>query len=96
MMQTLTPDEMRGRISSVFNLVVAGGPRLGDVESGSVAAIASPAFSVVSGGLICLASVGVVALAFPQLAAYDSAEVGSRGVERQSLEAEALESSELI
>jgi MFS family permease len=75
MMQTLTPDEMRGRISSVFSLVVAGGPRLGDVESGSVAALTSPAFSVVSGGLICLASVGVVALAFPQLAAYDSATV---------------------
>jgi MFS family permease len=93
MMQTLTADEMRGRVSSVFNLVVAGGPRLGDVESGSVAAIVSPAFSVVSGGLICLASVGVVALAFPQLAAYDSAEVGSLGVERQSLEAEALESA---
>jgi MFS family permease len=78
MMQTLTPDEMRGRISSVFNLVVAGGPRLGDVESGSVAAIASPAFSVVSGGLICLASVGVVAFAFPQLAAYDSAKAARR------------------
>jgi MFS family permease len=96
MMQTLTPDAMRGRISSVFSLVVAGGPRLGDVESGSVAALATPAFSVVSGGLVCLASVGVVALAFPQLAAYDSAAVGREGVVRQSLEDEALESSELI
>lgn len=96
MMQTLTTDQMRGRVSSVYSLVVAGGPRLGDVESGSVAAVTSPAFSVVSGGLICLASVGVVALAFPQLAAYDSAEVGREGVARQSLEDEALESSELI
>jgi len=76
--------------------VVAGGPRLGDVESGTVATIASPGFSVVSGGLVCLASVGVVALAFPQLAAYDSAKVGQEGVVRQSLEDEALESSELI
>lgn len=96
MMQTLTTDQMRGRVSSVYSLVVAGGPRLGDVESGSVAAVTSPAFSVVSGGLICLASVGVVALAFPQLAAYDSAEVGREGVARQSLEDEALESSELM
>jgi MFS family permease len=96
MLQTLTKDEMRGRISSVYNLVVAGGPRLGDVESGSVAAITSPAFSVVSGGLVCLASVGVVALAFPQLAAYDAAEVGRPGLAQQSLEAEALGSSELI
>jgi MFS family permease len=96
MMQVLTPDEMRGRISSVFSLVVAGGPRLGDIESGTVAAIATPEFSVVSGGLVCLASVGVIAIAFPQLAAYDGAKVGQGAPVRQSLEDEALEASELI
>ncbi|HEX4307367.1 MAG TPA: MFS transporter [Solirubrobacterales bacterium] len=96
MMQVLTPERMRGRISSVFSLVVAGGPRLGDVESGTVAAITSPGFSVVSGGLVCLASVGVVAIAFPQLAAYDAAKVGRSGPVAQSLEDEALEASELI
>src|SRR6202042_1452634 len=36
--QMVTPDHMRGRMSSVFSLVVSGGPRLGDIESGSVAA----------------------------------------------------------
>jgi len=80
--QTLTPDRMRGRMSSVFSLVVAGGPRLGDVESGSVAALTSPAFSVVSGGLACIASVGVVAALFPQLAAYDGDKVGAGEVGR--------------
>ncbi len=87
MMQTLTTDAMRGRVSSVFNLVVAGGPRLGDVESGSVAALTSPGFSVVSGGLVCLASVGVVALAFPQLAAYDSATAGRQAQRERALAA---------
>jgi len=96
MMQVLTPDRMRGRVNSVFSLVVAGGPRLGDVESGTVAAITSPAFSVVSGGLICLASVGLVAVAFPELAAYDAAKVGRSDPVRQDLEEEALEASELI
>jgi MFS family permease len=96
MMQVLTPDEMRGRISSVFSLVVAGGPRLGDIESGTVASIATPELSVVSGGLVCLASVGLIAMAFPQLAAYDGDKVGQTGVVRQSLEDEALEASELI
>jgi MFS family permease len=96
MMQVLTPDEMRGRVSSVFSLVVAGGPRLGDVESGTVAALTTPEFSVVSGGLICLASVGVIAVAFPQLAAYDGAKVGQGEPVRQSLEDEALEAGELI
>lgn len=75
--QTLTPDRMRGRMSSVFSLVVAGGPRLGDIESGTVAALTSPGFSVVSGGLACLASVGLIAAAFPQLAAYDGDAVGA-------------------
>ncbi|MBS1863736.1 MAG: MFS transporter [Actinobacteria bacterium] len=96
MMQVLTPDRMRGRVNSVFSLVVAGGPRLGDVESGTVAALTTPAFSVVSGGLVCLASVGVVAVAFPQLAAYDAAEVGRADPVRKDLAEEALEASELI
>ena len=35
--QSVTPDHMRGRMSSVFSVVVTGGPRLGDIESGTVA-----------------------------------------------------------
>jgi MFS family permease len=96
--QTLTPDRMRGRMSSVFSLVVAGGPRLGDLESGTVAALTSPAFSVVSGGLACLASVGIIAALFPQLAAYDGDKVGAgevgAGIDLE-LEAEKVEASEL-
>jgi MFS family permease len=69
--QSVTPDHMRGRMSSVFMLVVAGGPRLGDAESGSVAALTSPRFSVVSGGLMCVVSAALVAVALPGLAAYD-------------------------
>lgn len=96
MMQVLTPDRMRGRISSVFSLVVAGGPRLGNIESGTVAAVTTPGFSVISGGLVCLASAGLVAIAFPQLAAYDGAKVGQGAAVRQDLEAEALEAGELL
>jgi MFS family permease len=69
--QTLTPDHMRGRMSSVFMLVVASGPRLGDVEAGSVASIASTRFSVVSGGVACVAGVALIVVAFPELAGYD-------------------------
>jgi MFS family permease len=69
--QTLTPDHMRGRMSSVFSLVVAGGPRLGDVESGGVASLATTRISVTSGGLACVAGVALIMVAFPELAAYD-------------------------
>jgi MFS family permease len=70
--QTVTPDHMRGRMSSVFSLVVTSGPRLGDIEAGSVAALTSPRFSVVSGGLACVVGVGLVLVAFPALLRYDA------------------------
>lgn len=62
---------MRGRMSSVFSMVVTSGPRLGDIESGVVATLTSVRFSVVSGGRACVASVVVVGAAFPKLASYD-------------------------
>jgi MFS family permease len=70
--QTVTPDALRGRMSSVFMIVVTSGPRLGDVESGVVAALSSARFSVVSGGLACLAGVVAIMFAFPALLAYDA------------------------
>ncbi len=69
--QTVTPDAMRGRMSSVFSLVVTSGPRLGDVEAGAVAGLAGPRFSVTSGGLACAAGVGLIMLLFPALYRYD-------------------------
>jgi predicted MFS family arabinose efflux permease len=70
--QMVTTDAMRGRMSSVFSLVVTSGPRLGDVESGAVAGLAGPRFSVASGGLACIVGVVVVIAAFPALARFDA------------------------
>ena len=75
--QTVTPDALRGRMSAVYSLVVTGGPRLGDIESGVVAGATSASISVVSGGLACIAGVGAVVLAFPQLAAFDVRDDGA-------------------
>jgi MFS family permease len=72
--QTVTPDALRGRMSSVFSLVVTSGPRLGDVEAGAVASLASPRFSVLSGGIACVVCAGLVVAAFPALARYDKDE----------------------
>ncbi len=61
--QLTTPDEFRGRISAVNAMFVIGGPMLGQFESGLVAGLVNPEFSVVSGGLACiLATLAVVAL----------------------------------
>jgi MFS family permease len=75
--QTVTPDSMRGRMSSVFSLVVTSGPRLGDIESGSVASVTSPRFSFVSGGLACIAGAALVVAAFPALWTYDVEEAAA-------------------
>jgi MFS family permease len=73
--QMVTPDAMRGRMSSVFSLVVTSGPRLGDVESGTVAGLTSARFAVTSGGLACIAGVVAVVAFFPALARFDADEV---------------------
>jgi MFS family permease len=69
-LQLSVPDRLRGRLSGIHILVVTGGPRIGDVEAGLVAQAFSPLVSVVSGGLACIAGVGVLALLVPQLWAY--------------------------
>jgi MFS family permease len=71
--QTVTPDALRGRMSSVFSLVVTSGPRLGDIESGTVAAATGPRFSMTSGGLACIAGALLIVVAFPELARFDAA-----------------------
>jgi MFS family permease len=78
--QTVTPDAMRGRMSSVFSLVVTSGPRLGDVEAGTVAGVAGPRFSVTSGGIACVVGVFAIMAAFPALVRYDAErEIGVPG-----------------
>ncbi len=75
-LQLSVPDSLRGRLSSVHIAVVTGGPRLGDAEAGAVAALATPRFSVVSGGLACVLGALVVARRVPELWRYDAAEGG--------------------
>jgi MFS family permease len=73
-MQTATPDAMRGRMGSIFTLVVAGGPRLGDVESGAVASVVGVQASVVSGGVLCVLGIVPVVAAFPEFWRYGESE----------------------
>jgi hypothetical protein len=67
-----TPDAMRGRLSGIELAQVAGTPQLGNVEAGVVAALTSVRFSIVSGGIACVAGTILVALALPALVRYDS------------------------
>jgi MFS family permease len=65
------PDRLRGRLSAVHFLVVTSGPRLGDVEAGSVAALVGTQLSVVSGGIAAVIGALILAAAIPAFARYD-------------------------
>jgi MFS family permease len=65
--QLLTPDELRGRMTSVNMIFFMGGPQLGEVEGGVVAHLFGVRASIVSGGLACLIAAAAVAAASPGL-----------------------------
>jgi len=65
MLQLAAPDEMRGRMQGVFVVVVAGGPRLGDLRAGAIASTAGVTVAMVSGGVMIVVAMAVVALVVP-------------------------------
>ncbi len=71
-LQAAVPDEFRGRLQGIFTTVVAGGPRLGDVEAGAVAAFAGERVSAVSGGLACVFFATALVLVVPRFLRYDA------------------------
>jgi len=73
-LQTYAPDELRGRMQGVFIVVVAGGPRLGDLRAGASAAAFGVTWSWVGGGIACVVVVLVLAAAVPALVRYRAGE----------------------
>ncbi|WP_372443282.1 MFS transporter [Actinoplanes teichomyceticus] len=72
-MQTFAPDRLRGRLQGVFTVVVAGGPRLGDLRAGATADLTGVGASWVGGGFVAAALALVLASAFPALIRYQPA-----------------------
>lgn len=66
--QTITPDALRGRVSSINFLFVGFSNELGAFESGAAAALLGPVWAVVGGGIAAIGIVGLVAVVWPQLA----------------------------
>jgi MFS family permease len=65
MLQLAAPEGMRGRMQGVFLVVVAGGPRLGDLRAGAIASAAGVTAAMVSGGVVVVVAMAVVALVVP-------------------------------
>jgi MFS family permease len=64
------PDHLRGRMAGIELLSYAAGPPAGQLRSGVVAGLAGYRFSLVSGGILCVAAVGVVCAALPAFSGY--------------------------
>ncbi|MGA0568703.1 MFS transporter [Rathayibacter sp. KR2-224] len=71
-LQTATPDTMRGRIQGVFTVVVTGGPRLGDLYAGAAAALVALWFPPVLGGLAIIGGVVLLMRLQPTFRRYDA------------------------
>src|SRR5207247_6276409 len=64
--QLVTPDEMRGRVSSVNNIFIGTSNEFGALESGLTAALFGPVIAVVAGCLGTFLAWLAVALRWPQ------------------------------
>ncbi len=73
--QVVTPDELRGRMTSVNMIFFMGGPQLGELEAGLVAALFSAPVSVVTGGIGCLIAVAMTAWKAPALRKFDDKDL---------------------
>ncbi len=68
--QLVTPDRLRGRMTSVNMIFFMGGPQLGELEAGLAATWLGSPWSVIVGGLGCLLTVALVAARAPLLRGY--------------------------
>ena len=70
MLLTVATDELRGRLQGVFIVVVAGGPRIGDLVHGVAAASLGTAVAAAGGGVLVVIGVVICAIAMPAFVRY--------------------------
>src|SRR5512138_1291856 len=75
---TQTPDEMRGRVSSVNSIFIGVSNEMGSFESGTVAGLLGPIFAVVSGGIGTILVVLAIARIFPEMVHLKTLDVPQR------------------
>jgi len=68
--QLVTPNKLRGRMTSVNMIFFMGGPQLGEVEAGTVAALIGAPLSVVTGGVACVLAAAIVLVKAKSLRRY--------------------------
>ena len=81
------PDGFRGRLAGIELLSYSIGPLAGQMRAASMAAVTSLNFSVTFGGVLCILSVGILAIFLPKFRKYD-AETNEFAVQMRKIRAE--------
>jgi MFS family permease len=81
------PDELRGRLAGIELLSYSIGPLAGQMRAASMAAVTTLNFSVTFGGVLCIISVGILAIFLPKFRKYD-AETNEFAVQMRKIRAE--------
>lgn len=89
LIQVYTPDEMRGRVSSVSQLTISASNELGEAESGFVAALIGPVTTVIAGGIGAIAIVALWSRLFPEIGLARSFDAANNVPKDQPLENQA-------
>ncbi len=71
--QTVTPDELRGRMVGVNMIFFTGGPELGEVRAGLMASVIGAPLTIITGGVMVVGMVAIAAWRNPKLRSYTSA-----------------------
>ena len=78
--QLQTPDEMRGRMTSINQIFFNGGPQLGEFEAGAVAQLFGTPFAIISGGIGCIIGLGFITVKWPRIWRYNGDEPMAAGL----------------
>jgi MFS family permease len=73
--QLSSPEHMRGRISAVNSIFIGSSNELGEFESGVAVKIFGLVPAAIFGGVICISTVGIIALLSPKLRKMDLLEM---------------------
>jgi MFS family permease len=68
--QQVTPEALRGRVTAADYVVGTGGSQLGNLEAGALGSLTSPVTSALAGGLATIAGTAVIGLALPAFVRY--------------------------
>ena len=77
--QHVTPDELRGRVTAIHVLLVTSAPRIGDIRATFMAEAFGATTSLLAGGLLAIAGVAVVDRLWPELRRYRERDLPAGG-----------------